>query len=228
VGRCAANVYWTNACSGATGCGVFTLPKAGGTPLLIAASDAPEGIAVDDTSVYWAETGTGAVMQAPKQGGPPQQLAAPDAWDVALDDAFVYWTDQGSSVGRVPKGGGPQETLVKLSAGVSTVMLAVDDTRVYFSVQLGSAGFVASAPKAGGAPTMLAKDLELPYGVALDAESVYVAVKSSGASGSIVKVPKGGGPVTTVVSDLPDPSNLALDDACVYWSNGNSVRRAPK
>ena len=229
-----AGAYWTNSCSGA-GCGVFAWPKAGGAPTQIATSPYADGIAVDDTAVFWiASNGpaapTGAVMRMPKAGGPVQQLVTglEHPWSIALDDAFAYWTDEDAgTVGRVPKGGGPKETVASTSVGVWA--LAVDDARVYWSVYVPYTGFVGSAAKSGGATTMLAMGLDQPAGVAVDAESLYVAVQGTGAPGSILKVSKGGGTAAIVATNQQRPSNVAVDDACVYWANGDgTVMRAPK
>ena len=84
-----------------------------------------------------------------------------------------------------------------VSTSVGVWALAVDDARVYWSVYVPYTGFVASAPKSGGASTMLATGLDQPAGVAVDAESLYVAMQGTGVPGSILKVPKGGGPAAT-------------------------------
>lgn len=225
------HVYWTNSCS-VPGCGVFASLKAGGTPMQISTMPFAAGIAADDASVFWIQTNvpSGLILRMPKPAGPVQQLAAglDHPWAIALDDGFVYWTDEDAGdIGRVPKGGGSKETVASTSVGAWA--LAVDSARVYWSVYAPGTGFVASAPKSGGTQTMLAMDLDEPAGVAVDGESLYVAVQGSSAPGTILKIPKAGGPTVVVASNQVRPSNVALDDACVYWANEDgTVMRAPK
>ena len=113
------------------------------------------------------------------------------------------------------------ETVASTSVGVWAV--AVDDARVYWSVYVPYTGFVASAPKSGGSPMMLATALDQPAGVVVDGDSLYVAVQGTGVPGTILKISKAGGPSTTVASGQQSPSNVAVDAACVYWANGDGT-----
>lgn len=79
------------------------------------------GIAVDDTDVYWssygsADSDTGTIQRAPKAGGPTETLATGQAqpWDVTVADGQVYWSNQTWG------GTGPRE-------GEATVMRADAD-----------------------------------------------------------------------------------------------------
>jgi hypothetical protein len=55
---------------------------------------APDGIAVDDTSVYFASLFGDAIYKVPKSGGTPAVVARGPQYprSVALDDTCVYWT----------------------------------------------------------------------------------------------------------------------------------------
>lgn len=56
----AANVYWTNTGTGdANSSAIMRVPIGGGTPTAVASAESPVAIAVDGTSVYWAEIGGG-------------------------------------------------------------------------------------------------------------------------------------------------------------------------
>ena len=51
----ASNVYWGNYSSGG---GVFSVPKQGGTPVVLASDPAVQAVAVDDGAVYWESQGS--------------------------------------------------------------------------------------------------------------------------------------------------------------------------
>jgi hypothetical protein len=94
----ATSVYWTNQghglLSGSAG-SVMEVPLSGGTPISLA-SGQPSGIAVDATSLYWAN-GDGTVKKAPLHGGATVTLASGQNQPmfIAVDATSVYWTNQG-------------------------------------------------------------------------------------------------------------------------------------
>lgn len=104
-------VYWV------TGGTVFKAPKSGGAAQKLATAPASvsDGIAVDDSYVYWtALDNLGTVRRVSKSGGDAkilvQGLDTPRA--VAVDAKYVYFTVEGAGlVERVPKGGGTVERL---------------------------------------------------------------------------------------------------------------------
>ena len=124
-------------------------------------------LAVDATSVYWANVGASGTMaavilKAPLAGGTPVTLAALDSDEpqsMAVDATNLYWT----SFGDWP---------VTANGTVMKVSLA------------------------GGTPVTLATGQAAPGGIAIDATSVYWTNEgicpgtSSCAQGSVVKVSK--------------------------------------
>ena len=66
--------------------------------------------------------------------------------------------------------------------------MAIDDRDVYFTSSLAGTGAVLRGARDGcAAPTTIAKDLGRPYGIAVDASSVYWVNQDDG---TVMRVPK--------------------------------------
>jgi hypothetical protein len=98
-------------------------------------------------------------------------------------------------------------------------------------------GSVIKVPLTGGAATTLASVNNAdPWGIVVDATSVYwvndeASVPGSNSSehgkGSVMKVPLGGGTPTTLASGLTFPAGIAVDATNVYWTTaGDSIETA--
>ena len=193
---------------------------------------APDGIAVDATSVYWTDPGAAAIMKVPLGGGAPTTLASgPASSGIAVDATSVYWTTnlyRNASVMRVPLGGGAPITLA--TGQNSPPGVAVDATSVYWTncsvllnprAQRPRLDSVMKLPLGGGTiPTPLASYQVTPCAIAIavDATNVYW----TGSSGTVMKVPVNGGTPTTLASGQDEPDAIAVDGTSVYWIN--SVR----
>ncbi|HEX8789452.1 MAG TPA: protease pro-enzyme activation domain-containing protein [Polyangiaceae bacterium] len=85
------NVYWTNTAT----FGVMKVPKAGGSPVVLATTSGfnPIRIAVDGTTVYFTTDG-GPLMSVPIAGGSATTLTSQGvkAEGLAVDSTGVYWT----------------------------------------------------------------------------------------------------------------------------------------
>ena len=180
------------------------------------------GIAVDATSVYWAENGEGAIMKVDKNGGAASVLAAAESpYELTVDEANVYWTGYdlaaaGGTVMKVPTAGGAP---VKLAAGLSveTLGIVIDQNNVYFTT---GDGRMMQVPKNGGPIHTLSTALgNEPWGIATDGKFVYAVSESLHGGGSIVRVPVGGGATKVITSGQVAPVGIAVDDCCVYWTD---------
>jgi hypothetical protein len=177
---------------------VLSAPLGGGTATpVVPASSLQQtfttyGIAVDGSSVYWITfTDPALVMEAPLDSGAPTTLAkAPGGGrGLAVDAKYVYF-GTGTVLMKVPLTGGTPTML----APVAGIGIAIDDTSVYVTDDYingpGATGTVKKVSKAGGEPTTLATGLERPWGIAVDATSVYWSNggSQSDATGTIMKL----------------------------------------
>lgn len=115
--------------------------------------------------------------------------------------------------------------------------IAVDEETVYYVLATEN-GAVMRVPRDGGTPTVLASGQHSPWGLTVDATSVYWTTSGnlsdaqsdggqSFTSGSVMKVARTGGAPTTLVSSIPygfveigwSPPMVAVDDTSVYWTN---------
>jgi hypothetical protein len=236
----ATNIYFTTAIL-TTG-QVGSLPKSGGTPKIIAMNqDRPTSIAVDATTLYWANVGpAGEIVALPLGSNSPTPLTNGEAGlaSIALDTTSVYFTEVGAGG---PTGGSVKSVLKTgmvvqlLASGLNSPHeLAVDATNVYWTSQV--AGQVYRMPIGGaGSPTVIASGQTGVRGIALDVNRVYWANSGNGAAGggSIMFLGKVGASTmpNTIVSNLTEPWLVALDAADIYWTEQRAmgdIARAPE
>ncbi len=120
-----------------------------GTPItLVSGFDGPNlGIALDSNNVYWASSGSAAVLKAPLGGGTATTVSAgvaPNA--VASDGTNVYWTDPGNNtVLKTPVAGG---STVTLATGQNDPYdIVVDSTSVYWTNNANPGTVMKFSPK---------------------------------------------------------------------------------
>ncbi|HLK38960.1 MAG TPA: hypothetical protein VKU41_19500 [Polyangiaceae bacterium] len=200
---------------------LMRLPKNADKPTLLASSSTGRlsGPALDGQSVYWVSGG--AIVRAPKAGGPSTQVLAGQAGAdaVAVDDQSVYVSCAGTegkqfadgTIVAVAKKGGAPRVLVAGSAHAANVQ--IDDQNAYWQ----AGADVVSVPKAGGPAKVLATATGPVDDLALDDTNVYFASHTSAKDGTIARVPKAGGPVEVLASASSPATGIAVDATAVYW-----------
>jgi hypothetical protein len=104
------NLYWPSLDVGQEPPDVIGLvPKAGGATTKMKVTQDPEGVAADDTGVYWTDRlDQGWIWKMPLEGGPSTPLASNDqevgsGMAIAVDAANVYWMDGYGAIYKAPK-----------------------------------------------------------------------------------------------------------------------------
>jgi hypothetical protein len=180
-----------------TGDGVESMPKAGGTPTVLA--PAPTGAvlagALDASYFYFAASPSSlstTISRVLQSGGPVTTLATVGTTVnvLATDGANVYFVS-GDELSAVPASGG---TVSVLASGFSgSTSLTVDSGSLYASIALGNGpnGSILRVPVAGGTPTIIASAQWVPEDVAVDANYVYWSTfDGQEGPGAIMMAPK--------------------------------------
>lgn len=163
------------------GSGVWSVPKMGGAPKLVAAG-IPYFIVADDSFVYWADNV--GIYSAPVQGGSGALLATGPIGKMALDEnGALYWTAVASY--------GDSGALHRMQDRVDAIIasgqhenggVAVDADYAYFTCTAwdGTDRAVRRVPKKGGSVETLITPMTVPRTVRVDFNNVYYQDDSAG------------------------------------------------
>jgi hypothetical protein len=186
---------------------------------------------LDDDALYWANVGShaadfrdGGLFTADRDGGAPQQLAAP--WlpsAVAVADGYVYWTDiDGGEVGRVARDGGATESLHRSDSSKTSV--AVADGVLAWTAG-GAEDDVVLHDLGTGARTVVSRDEYSPDAVVwLGGDLAWIERGPPGGERAGIRAWRGGAPVDLVL-DEPGATDLVVHRGALYWLSAGRVRR---
>lgn len=182
-------------------------------PTIVAALDAGAfGIAVDDTTLYFAQEREGAtpgkLLKAPKGGHGAATVLIElsgrglSPRDVVLDPPYAVttndWSGSGAaSVYRVPADGGLAQPFAQACDADGNGGLAVDATSVYYGTNNGN---VMRAGKSSDCGQVLATGQPGLRQIAIDGTTVFFT-NDEGTSHGLVSVPKAGGAATSLASE---------------------------
>ncbi len=251
----ATHLYWGTGNGTAGNAMVYSVPITGGSPALLTTvttnGQQPYALAVGGTSLYFTDRWS-QVWTLPAAGGVGSVLVTTAANQsmgqqtaaIVADANNVYFTTwaQGSVL-EIPRSGG---TLITLTSGLTYATpntnpynIAISGGYVYWTNPGGGqsgvdhAGTVQRAPIGGGTVQTLASGQAFPYGLAVDATSVYWidlgTLANSFNDGAVMKAPIGGGQVTALIpGPLQLSGTIASDATNVYFVfAGGTLGRAP-
>ena len=204
--------YWVDTKLGSGA--VVKVSRTGGTPTVLATSDAPDSaLVVRDALVYFVDgRSDGELRSVPTTGGASSPIAQLTGAVALTSDATDFFFLFDGVMKLATTGGAP----VRISEPCFYPnQLAVDASRAFWACQDGT---VRTIQKSGGASTKLfSRNVGGGNigGLAIDDANVYFTSQSDGA---VDRVAKEGGAVATLVADVAVPGAIAVDDAFVYYA----------
>lgn len=199
------------------------------------------GFAVDGTSVYfprtfWVDMGntyTSGVYRAPLSGGAAVAIAEDlngvntpvgHAGTVLQDGSKLIWVHwdsvQPGSAGSIKTAGTDGSNVATLITTAMVQGIAQDAASLYYA----QGPFLQSVPKSGGAPVVIGQvpgTSPYVYGVVLDADNIYVAMKDYGSQpncGGVLRFDKTTHAMTTL-STGDRPMDVAVDGSAVFYTD---------
>ena len=218
-------VYWTNI-NRATRAGgaVWSVPASGGTPTaLVAGLDAPLGVAVDGSDLYFIDDNV--LLTASMQGGPAVEIAN-DVREFHVATGRGYWTsnsmpDELFELDLTT----PQATPTMIAASTVAEAFAVDDTNLYVRSSVATDIVVTELPLAGGSARTLFHDFVddgafTPRIVQVGGE-VYWNARTA-----ILRVDVDGTGLDALVQNDTDIGSIAVGSDAVYFASERNVTTA--
>jgi hypothetical protein len=216
---------------------VYRLDRESGMAELLGTGVYPDGIALRDGKVYWANKGStvgdGTVAMVELDGKSTSILAdgLAQPGGVAVDDGFVYFTSTAQGCSSGSGGGGCYGGGVSKRALGGGATQPIDMQGTPADVVVGKRGLywmvssparVMFAPFPANAARVLADATgDDPGAIAVDADAFYF---SSSTRGRVLKISLDGGKPEPLVTDLGVVGGIAADAAWVYVAASSQGR----
>ncbi len=237
------NLYWFG--GGGVG-GLQKTAKASGTTTNLLSLVWGTALAVDATSIYWADVSFGnhIVRVTPISGGATTDLLQNTTANGMAVDATNLFYSSGTTLYKVPKTGGSPSAMFTVTGTLTQILF--DGTWIYALETQSSGGRrVLRVPPAGGSYTAIVTatgtDGRPSGGFTIDATNVYFSVADETVIGGVsfscstlFSAPLGGGTKKTLATDYPSPATwaqIAVDASYVYFSSSDfrrGVLRVPR
>ncbi len=241
----ATHIYWvTFVGAGSNQYGLWSAPKAGGTPVQLPNeagpnSSAPGEITVDDSYVYLTypdfyntnngiDQLNGVVRRVPKAGGPAEDIASVFTYSLAADSSHVYWPrralDGSGELIKAGKDGSGATAFIKEIGPIGVV--ATRGSRLFWTFE--DAGFSNLRTVDGaGTPSTLVTTKDYFGTPAVTADAVYWLRPGQADTGAVLRATLDG--TVTEVAKAPASANysgfygtfgtrIAADAQAVYWT----------
>lgn len=194
------NFYWPTAgtWSGNFVNGTIRRSEAGAAPVtLVDPEVVPTRVVVDSGYVYWNSTGTpaamyadGAIRRINLSGGSVETIVdgVEHASAFAVASGVIYFGSHGAVSIVDPSSPGVVQPFAVAHDNVATMI--VDAPFLYWT-EAGSMGRVVRQELSGGSETVLASNLNAPYGITVDSTYVYWTVRGTGVDdGAVMRIAK--------------------------------------
>lgn len=218
VGRADAFVYWTEGAIDRTG--RANLDGSGVNLSFITGLDKPQGMAIDDTHIYWV-TGLGSIGRANLDGTGVNEsfILGAFAQGLAVDGAHIYWTISGRNGDRIGRANldGTGINPGFITTVVAATGVAVDGAHVYWTNSGINAIGRANLDGSGSNQTFIT-GLENPQGVTVDGAHIYWA---NGDSGYVARANLDGTGVNEFFIAAGNPEWVSVDSAHLWWTNAS-------
>jgi hypothetical protein len=153
---------------------------------LLALNAGVEGVAANDTSVFWVEGAS--IGRIARDGGAkedPWQAGENGANAIAVEGDDVFWTRVGTTGGFCHRNAQSATVTCPFSGNVNQGRIVVDRNSVYVAVE--QENRIMRFDREARGVTEVASNIDQPVGIAQDATAIYFAARGSGTIYRMVK-----------------------------------------